>query len=189
MSCHHPHSSLAIFDRIKYFLIFILFYPSITFGFLCPNNFNQINFGDTITQVQSQCGTPTKQETKEVASEAPVPQEWSYYIPRTYVLSATNQPQMTLKTQIVFDDTGKAINISVNGLSVPSTTVCGNTIQVGSSQDAIKAACGDPGFVNKQQPTSSSGAQTQKIKITELTYATIPPVTLVFENGILKGKK
>ncbi|HLB43040.1 MAG TPA: hypothetical protein VJN02_09390 [Gammaproteobacteria bacterium] len=176
---------------ILYFLL-VLFVPMTSYAFFCPNNFNQINFGDTIAQVQQQCGTPAKQETKEITPETQGPQEWNYYIPRTYTLSATDQPKTTLKTQITFDSNGKAINISVNGLGVPSTDVCGGIIQLGSNQDAVKAACGNPSFINTQQnpaPSNGTGMQTQKNKMTEFTYNANPPVTLTFENGILTGKK
>ena len=172
-------------------MIFVFLLPTISYAFFCPNNFNQINFGDTIAQIQQQCGTPAKQETKEIAPDIPTPQEWNYYVPRTYTLSATNQPEMTLKTQIIFDANGKAININVNGLSMPSTNVCGAVIQLGATQDTVKAACGNPAIINKQQATAPQTGSTQppKNKITEFTYSTTPPVTLVFENGVLKSKK
>ncbi len=182
-----------------FFYLNLLLFPALSYAFFCPSNFNQINFGDTLEQVQGLCGPAAKQETKEITpapTEAKGPQEWNYYIPRAYVLSATNQPQMTLKTQIVFDENGKAVNINVNGLSMPSTNVCGAVIQLGSTQDAVKAACGNPSFVNQgAQPatatavTPSTPPQVQKTKITELTYNSTPPVTLTFENGILKEKK
>src|SRR5690606_3368063 len=100
----------------KLFALTLGFYPLLSYAFFCPTNFNQINFGNTQAQVEQLCGTPAKQETKDVAIEPPTPQEWSYYIPRTYILSATNQSQMSLKTQFTFDKDGKVINISVNGL-------------------------------------------------------------------------
>ncbi|OGT35915.1 MAG: hypothetical protein A3F11_03980 [Gammaproteobacteria bacterium RIFCSPHIGHO2_12_FULL_37_14] len=177
--------------RIKIAILFIFFLPTMTYAFFCPNNFNQINFGDTIEQIQQQCGSPAKQDTKEITPDIPVPQEWNYYVPRTYTLSATNQPQSTLKTQFTFDSSGKAINISVNGLGVPSTNVCnGIVIALGATQDAVKAACGNPTFVNKPPPSSTpTGTPPPKKKMTEFTYNTNPPVILVFENGILKEKK
>lgn len=176
---------------MKLFLFNLLFFllPTLADAFFCPNNFNQINFGNTIEQVQQQCGIPAKQDKKEVTPELPTMQEWNYFIPKTFATSATNQSQMTLKTQITFDDKGKTINISVNGLSVASTTACGNgTLQLGDTTSQVEAICGKPSFINKQSISTSSAPPTV-IKVTEFTYNTTPPVTLVFENGVLTQKK
>ena len=57
--------------------------PLSSYAFFCPNNFNQINYGDTIATVQTQCGKPDKQETKNSKPEGP--QEWSYFIPERFL--------------------------------------------------------------------------------------------------------
>ena len=179
-------------------LIFAFIFPISSYAFFCPTNFNQINVGDSIDQVTTQCGKPTTQETKEQAGE--VAQEWSYYISQTVATATTDQAQGTLKTQITFDASGKAVNISVNGIGVGSTTVCGQTtIQLGDTREAIKAACGDPVFIRKQdtttppsgpqQPTNTLGQPQPSTKITTFTYSSNPPVTLTFENGKLTGKQ
>ncbi len=167
----------------KYSLFLFFIFPIPTFAFFCPTNFNQINDGDTINQVIQACGAPTNQKefTKENNN---VPQEWVYYIPQTVSTETANQAQGTLKTSITFDDKGKAINVSVNGLGVGSSTICGAPIQLGDSQENIKAACGNPAFINKQ---GNSGSETsQKTSVIVLIYGSSQ---LTFENGKLTENK
>lgn len=161
--------------------------PIYCYALFCPSNFTQIQIGDTIQQVEQQCGKPDKQEIKEGDSNAP--QEWSYYIPQTVSTNTTMQEQGTLKTSITFDASGKAINISVNGIGVGSTTICGNTtVQLGDTRDQVKAACGAPSFINTQeQKSTSTSTETNKIVID--TYNTNPPAILIFKNGKLLEMK
>lgn len=168
-----------------FFIASTLLAPSISFAFFCPNNFNQIEIGDSIQTVTKQCGKPDKEETTTVTKEGP--QEWSYYIPQTVSTTAMSQEQGTLKTQITFDENNKAINISVNGIGVGSSTICGTPINLGDSRDTVKSACGKPSFINKQQP--ATGQPPDETKITEFTYNSNPPGKLIFENGKLKEKQ
>lgn len=156
------------------------------FAFFCPSNFNQIDFGMTIDQVSQLCGKPAKQETKNQEQDGP--QEWVYYIPQTVATDTTNTEQGTLKTSISFDKDGKAVNISVNGIGVGSSTICGGAIALGQSRDDIKAACGEPSYINK----STNPSTTEKPKTTKITtfiYNTNPPVKLIFENDLLTNKQ
>lgn len=164
-----------------YFFIGLLSFPLSSFAFLCPNNFNQIDFGNSVQQVEQQCGKADKQSTKEVAEEGP--QEWNYYVPQTVLLNNNQPASGTLKTTVTFDQAGKAINISVNGIGVGNSTICGSGIQLGNTREMIKAACGDPNTITKD--TSSDNAQ-KKQTITELTYGS---TILVFKNGLLAEKK
>ena len=168
--------------KINLAILSFIFSPSLGFAFFCPGNFNQIQIGDTMAQVQAQCGSPAQQETSEKRSEGP--QEWNYYITQTVGTSSMSQTQGTLKTQVTFDGSGKAINISVNGIGVGSTALCGSMIQLGDTQNKVKSACGAPSLVNKQSPEEQSTS-----KITSFIYNTNPPVTLMFENGVLTGKQ
>ena len=96
-----------------------------------------------------------------------------------------DQAQGTLKTSFTFDANGKAVNISVNGIGVGATTICGNNLQLGDTRDTVKAACGTPTLINKQ----TASPEKPSIKVVEFTYKSTPPVTLIFENGKLKEKK
>lgn len=179
---------MRIKNKVNIF-IFSLFFPSISAAFFCPTNFNQIYVGDSIDQVRKQCGKPMVEETKE--KEAEGPQEWSYFIPQTVVNTVTTtslQPlQGTLKTQISFDKSGKAINISVNGIGVGSTTICANkTIQLGDTRDTIKNACGEPSFINKQNNPDATGSMgSQPPQVSKITTFTYEKATLKFVNGKL----
>jgi len=97
-------------------------------------------------------------------------------------MSNFQQAQGTLKTSVSFDDKGKAINISVNGIGVGATTICGSNVQLGDSHDAIKTACGKPSFINKQSENVSE--QPKEVKVTEFNYSQpIHPSFLIFEDG------
>lgn len=161
------------------------FLANSSYAFFCPTNFNQIYTGDTIEHVKQTCGNPTLETSRE--KEPEVAQQWSYYIPQTVAFNTMAPAQGTLKTEITFDASGKAINVSVNGIGVGSSTICGGTIQLGDTRDAIKNACGNPNFIAKQDPGNSTAPQTVT-KITELIYGTSSPVTLTFTNGKLDGR-
>ncbi len=163
--------------------------PMLALAMTCPSNFTIINPGQTPDQITQLCGKPdvTKAYSKENEN---VPQQWSYFIPQT--VAAYNPMQQitgTLKVDITFDSSGKAINISVNGIGVGASTVCGSSIQLGQSRDDIKSACGTPGFINKQASPPGGGlggGQPDSIKYTEYYYNnTNPPTKLTFVNGQL----
>ncbi len=164
--------------------------PSLSFAFMCPTNFNQINFGMMPPEVLQICGKPDSQN-EYVKPNDNVPQEWTYYIPQTVYLGGSNpMAQGTLKTSVAFDDKGKAVNISVNGIGVGQTTICnGTTVSLGDDKERIKSACGSPGFINKQSPTANPNVP-QDTKILEFNYKSVnPPVKLIFENGRLTDKQ
>jgi len=157
--------------------------PISSYAFFCPTNFNQINLGYSIEQIQQTCGKPDRIETKEV--EPLVPQEWNYYIPQSVMLSANQLGQGTLKTSVAFDKNGKAINISVNGIGVGATTICNNrNIQLGDTREAIKTACGEPSFITRQS-NPDTGTPPKKIQVTTFFYNSTPPQQLIFKDGKL----
>lgn len=166
-------------------ILIILASPATAFAFFCPTNFSQIEAGNTIAQVKQLCGNPDKETSIE--KEPKVPQEWSYFIPQMVSTQTSSQMPGTLKTSITFDQNGNAINISVNGIGVGASTICGNTIQLGDTQDSIKSTCGKPTFINKQEAENANDQP--KIIVTEFIYNTTPRVVLIFENGKLTGKK
>lgn len=169
-----------------FYLLLMLFSCTESFAFFCPTNFNQINIGDTLEEVIKQCGKPNKQKEVTTPNENVV-QEWGYYNNAPVSPEPTNPPVATLKTNITFDKDGKAISISVNGIGVGATSICGPLIQIGNTRDQVEAACGKPVFLNKQ---NTPGDTTPKeIKTTQVLYETDPPLTLIFEDGKLKERK
>lgn len=175
--------------RIPRILLSLLLAPSVSFAFFCPSNFAQIQFGQTEAEVLEQCGKPDIQETKDVKKEGP--QEWSYFVTQT-VATSTNVPTTgTLKTQVVFDNTGKVINISVNGIGVGASNICGaKSIQLGDSRESIKSACGSPSFINSQQINDAGQALNEPDKMTTYIFNnTTPPTKLIFINGKLTKKE
>lgn len=163
-------------------ILLLISHPA--FAFFCPSNFNQIAEGDSIETVTQKCGKPDKQTTKEVKEEGP--QQWNYYIPQTVTTAGLSPMQGTLKTEVSFDKNGKALNISVNGIGVGSSTICGTVIQLGDTRDMVKKACGEPAFINQQNTTTTN--DTPPDKVTEFIYNTSPPAKLTFKNGKLMGQ-
>lgn len=162
-------------------------FPWLSHAMLCPGNFNVIDFGATMEQISQACGSPDSKETKEVKPEGP--QEWNYFIPQTVASKSRTQMQGTLKTQITLDKTGKVINLSVNGIGVGSSTICGTAIQLGDDKQKIKAACGEPAYINKTNPADETGPSSAATKVTTFIYNTTPPVKLIFENGVLTKRE
>lgn len=178
---------------MKHKSLFIIFLSmqlsSYSYAFFCPSNFAQIDYGMTIAQVEQACGKPDAKNESTKDNEN-VPQEWNYFINQ----AASNNVNIyqpapgTLKSSFMFNAEGKLINISVNGLSVGTTPLCGNRpLSLGNTKDQVKAACGDPAFKSKQGDTNPAA---NGIKVVEYIYSKAnPPATLIFENGIFTGKK
>jgi hypothetical protein len=173
----------------KWILIVALTYSTTSFAFFCPNNFNQINMGDSLDQVLQSCGKPLQQTA--TATEEKAPQQWDYYLPQPGGSFAT-QSQGTTKMTVTFDANGTAINITMNGLGVGSTPLCGgNTIHISDNMETVKRACGTPGFVNKQQSSAppTTGTPDPQNQTVTLIYSGNPPVSLIFQGGKLVEKK
>ncbi len=155
----------------------------------CPSSFNLIQIGNSLDQILKTCCAPTARNTYQKAM--PVPQKWSYNI--TAPANPVNSVQGSVELIVTFDETEKVTNISVNAQSL-TTTNCGNSpttsfavntpnsIQIGSSMEEVKTACGTAKFVQRGEPQTNN--QTAPI-ITELQYSGPPPVTLKFVNGSL----
>lgn len=167
----------------------LLIFPVVPYAFFCPKNFNQIDIGDPINQVLQQCGKPDSQ-TESTKINDNIPQEWNYFVPQTVSANTFDKEQGTLKTSVAFDADGKAVNISVNGIGVGATSLCGKSIKLGDTRDTIQSVCGKPVLVNRQEDAQTGQPrQGQSIKVTSFTYNSIPPTTLVFENGKLTERK
>ena len=165
--------------------------PSVSYAFFCPTNFNQIDFGYTMDQVKQLCGNPAKEETMEAKNDN-VPQDWSYFVTPPATMSNLPQPVGSLKMSISFDQNDKLINLSVNGVGVGGTTICGGTnVQLGDSKEKVKSACGKPASINKQEPPAPApgSPEAEANKITEYTYMSNPPAVLVFQKGVLTDRK
>ena len=150
----------------------------------CPNNFNQINIGDTIEQVQQQCGKPDTEQ--KVKAEDNGPQEWNFYVHpqmKKYTEMRTNSgAEASVKMAIALNG-GKVVNITINGMSLAATTICGPSVTVGDTAKSVKNACGDPVFVNKSSTTEKPP------EVIEYKYSGNTPATLVFEGGKLKERQ
>jgi len=165
-----------------------LLYMNTSFAVFCPGNFNQINNGDTIEQVEAQCGKETSQATHD--EEPPVPQEWIFYVPLSQLTPTTSMPPANAATSrlTVALDNNKVTNITNNGIGLPSFQYCTKgLISVGDTAAHVKDMCGSPAMINKSSASGSDN--TPKTKVTVLTYVTDSgTTTLTFVNGMLKTK-
>jgi hypothetical protein len=162
----------------KYLVIPLLMVSTHAFAWFCPNNFNLIQAGDSLDKIKRECGKPLAETSSK--QEPKTPQEWGYYV-------AVNPPNpATVKMSVVFSSGGLVNNITVNAMSLASTSLCGGTISVGDTIQAVKAACGAPPFVNKGQTAQGND---KPIVVNELTYGGPPPNTLVFESGMLTQRR
>jgi len=171
----------------KIIAITLLFFcPYVSYAMFCPTNFNLVSLGDSIDSVKEKCGKPDSEKTKEMPK--PEPQEWTYFTTQTVSTGTSYQATGTLKTTVTFDKDDKAINISVNGIGVGESTICGTPIQLNNSRDQVKAACGEPSFINKQGVDATGGTDKKDV-VTEYTYNANPPFTFIFTNSVLTGTK
>lgn len=157
------------------------------FAMFCPKNFNQINLGDTIEQVEQQCGKPDF--IRKSQSEDNGPQEWNFYAHpqmKRYTETRTNSgAEASVKVAVALNN-GKVVNISANGMSLAATTICGGrSIAVGDTADSVKNACGDPVFINK----SNLPNKPKPDEIITYKYSSTPPVILTFVNGKLTERQ
>jgi len=167
-------------------LVALLSLSTSSFALFCPNNFNQINIGDTIQQVEQQCGKPDGIKKSQGSDNGP--QEWNFYVQpsmNNYAAIRTKTTQGSSVKMAIALNGGKVVNITVNGMSLTATTICsGHNITVGSTADSVKQACGDPAFVNK----SSVNNGPKPSEIVTYKYNSTPPTTLTFENGALQQR-
>jgi len=168
-------------------LLSILTVSTSASAMFCPNNFNQINIGDSIAQVEQQCGKPDFQ--KKLQPEDNGPQEWSFYVHpqmKKYTEIRTNSgAEASVKMTVAFNE-GKAINITVNSMSLATTTVCGPAVSVGDSAKSVKSACGEPVFIAKNDQPANAQKPPESI---EYKYSSSPPVILIFVGGQLTERK
>ena len=159
-----------------------------SFALFCPNSFNQIEIGDTIQQVEQQCGKPDGIKLSKGDDNGP--QEWNFYVQPTMnnytSMRLKGSQEASVKMAIAMND-AKVINITVNGMSLATTTLCGgHSISVGNTAQTVKSACGDPAFINK---SSASNNGEKPADITTYKYNSTPPTVLTFVNGKLQDRK
>lgn len=160
--------------------------PALGYAFMCPSTFNQVEIGDSITDVEAACGQPSSKAEKDGPDNSP--QTWTYYLPSPGKSNMMfSGAAGTLKTIISFDGSGNVMNILVNDISVGSIDNCNGLVSVGDSKESVQDSCGKPGFINKQDTGGGSSGQAPN-KVTEYTYNSNPPVVLVFSGGKLISK-
>lgn len=163
-----------------------------SYGFMCPSTFNQVQIGDTISQIEQQCGKADIVTKADLPNNQP--QQWDYYLQPSSTsnnMFTQSETTGTLKTTFAFDAAGKLVNITVNGTGVGTSSGCGSPVSIGDTRQSVEAACGKPSFINSQTPAPAPAGADDKDanKQIEWTYNSNPPVTLIFREGKLVEKK
>lgn len=181
-----------------------LFIPLNVLAMFCPTNFNSIDLGNSIAQVQQFCGQADSSRQYQMSSMTS--QEWTYYIKPKFGDTRHTKMRILFKNDKVINvntTTHDAVGVGCSPViqlgttqkivrcsksfdqeyNVSATTLCGPFIQLGDSTQTVASACGQPDLVS--QPPSSA----LPIDVVEMRYDTHPPVTLVFENGLLTDRK
>lgn len=170
-------------------ILLLLMLATSCYAVFCPTSFKSVNYGDSVAQVIQTCGAPTTQKQYIKSNQPPPPQEWDYYISAS---THSSLAQPTSKLAITFKD-NVVININLAGRNLSSTNLCGNIlsgsiVQIGDTMDSVKTACGRPDFINQSQPVEINNPA-NNIEVVELRYEGTPPITLIFENGVLTDEK
>jgi hypothetical protein len=172
-------------SKQKIFTVIIAaLFSSECLAFFCPSNFKEIETGDSLAQVEAKCG-PADSVSK---SAAPIvgPQEWTYYLVQpTMRTSWTAAGIGSNKTTFLLDAGGKVINITVNGLSTGTTNNCSRNVSLNDSRKSVERACGAPTSIVRLNAAPSN----EDNNLVQMRYNSTPPVTLIFQYGILIDKK
>lgn len=160
-----------------FLLIGLSWVTTSSYAFFCPTNLQQINFGDSLEQVTQQCGKPNT-ERKILVNPDDAPQEWVF-----------NNNDGTAQVRLMFIKQHIS-SITENGMPIATTNICGGNIAVNDSMDAVKLTCPAPTLINKDNNNLPKEDEKDfSTGTVEFGYQTSPPVTLVFTDGKLTGKK
>lgn len=129
--------------------------------FYCPQNSQYINIGMSQSDVIQACGEPqnVKKSKKSAVKKVPVSQLTFNVSTQSIGLTAgTRTPGIQsgafyansgpLSTLVVTVSEDKITNISLNGASTQSASICGGSFAVGDPGSNAIASCGDPTAVN-----------------------------------------
>lgn len=167
--------------------------------FYCTQNNQYINTGMTVLQVQSACGAPQNVTKSQQSQTQQIPvSQLTFNIPTsapttsmgtitTGIQSGTfqvNQGPMTTIVVSVQNDQIK--NISLNGQTVQSVSVCGGgSFGVGDPAENATGSCGDPATENDTYMNEPTGG-TMDVETWSYQPSNYqPPFQFVFQNGIL----
>jgi hypothetical protein len=160
-------------------------------SFVCPNTYRGVRVGDSMDAVTSACGKPTTVATEQKQTNTPVTTTvWVYT--QGGALGSLNVKGVSLSLPtltIAFDSNQKVSSISSQGSSSNNSSLgycgMGKTVNIGDSQETVKAECGEPTMVNSQE---SSSTTTQNVVVWTYNYGPYKPqIIFKFENGLLSG--
>ncbi len=192
---------------MKYLVALLLsFTATSAFAIFCPSNFSVINYGDSLSSVMQACGAPASQ-TSYVKPDV-VSQLWTFYVPLGSGSRATGAMKVVINEGSVVNITIPTLQHVCDNLNMPgnppgtkyneancptieipksvtSTTRCGGLISLGDASSRVQAVCGNP-VVSNVQPDASHPTT----RVIEYYYNNAaPPNTLIFENGVLTGRR
>jgi hypothetical protein len=176
----------------KYFVAYIfLWFPITSFALTCPNNATILDYGESIQQVITECGTPKsqKQYLRTVRTIQPLVDPTGDDVSQAYSVSDQHQsfsivtrngrPYKQHCTSIMVGDNYTTSNCTNSGVDIQSPFICEQITRTGDATTSTVYPCGNPPPVTVLE----------NITVTEFTYDASSPDTLIFENAKLSGWK
>lgn len=158
-------------------------------SFFCTSQSNYINLGDTIDQAFTKCGAPASSKTEQTADTKPTQvTQWVFsFQNNSYIRTGQTVTQAAALIINLSNTTNKVISILVNGQNVQSTYFCSpnQPISIGDDNLRVRQVCNMP----TQIQTVIQNIAEPSVTRTTWTYNQefSKPVTLVFDNGVLKS--
>ena len=172
--------------------LLLLSTSSYAYFFSSPQGNCYINEGDTMSQVEQACGSPTaKKDGQHNPSTTQVVEYWNYdnTVRKGSLAPSTSNANSNSRYTIHQDGDnmlfvvtdGKVTSMNVNGSPASSTRGCGgSSVEIGMTSDKLLSACGNP--TNKS--VSQQNVYKKPVKITTWTYDLgeyRSPLTLTFD--------
>lgn len=177
------------------FLLLSILFSTTTYAIFCPTNFTNIELGDSLQSVISQCGKPSA--FNEYKSNGITALQWSFLIrpfdsnkglKKLKVVFVANQVKnITIEDEVDCQLGDPACQTSQNLENVYSTQACGFPIKVGDTQQVVQVACGKP--IMQQQVQLDDPSNTSTLKMAAALYEGPPRVLLIFENNVLRERR
>lgn len=167
---------------ISFFLILPLTHAA--YAWLCPNNFKIIQAGDSMETVKQTCGKPASE--KELPQEKKQkPEQWDYVIQDK---SLGSRLQQNNKLSLLFDASGKLINMTFNGTGINQTSACTDKIRTGDSKELVKRNCGNPAFILQSQGAEAND-DAEHTTVAWVYESTTNKTTFIFKDGVLTDRQ
>ncbi|KTC65421.1 Protein of uncharacterised function (DUF2845) (plasmid) [Legionella adelaidensis] len=183
---------------ISFSLYFLLITSAFADSFYCPQHSAFINIGMTQDQVVAACGVPLSKQASNAPVTQRVPVKQLIYttlnqgavypgLDNIYNMWSIPSGQTGVNVEVDIID-NKVANVRINGSSSNAVSLCGGTnIEIGSAENLVYQACGNPTMVNNtyiNQPVPSNSKPEVWVYQVDQFHS---PYSLTFVNGKLES--